>query len=93
MATSLYVFSVLKPGARWVEVLHELPGHTIEPGARFIIALMATCPHAAFSSCFSNKLSINLVVAADVLEDRPVFGGELKHDPDIVFDAETPIFL
>jgi hypothetical protein len=42
---------------------------------------------------FSNKLSINLVVAADVLEDRPVFGGELKHDPDIVFDAETPILL
>ena len=39
------------------------------------------------------QFSIDLVVAADVLEDRPVFGGELKHDPDVVFDAETPVLL
>ena len=35
-------------------------------------------------------ISINLVVRADVLEDRAIIGGELKDHPDIVFDREAP---
>jgi hypothetical protein len=37
--------------------------------------------------------SIDLVMAADVCEDRTVLGGELKYDPNIVLDGETPELL
>lgn len=51
---------------------------------------------SALESVASNhalRESINLVVTADVCEDRAILGSELKDNPDIVFNGETPILL